>query len=84
MSVKELENLINDNLKPGDPAEKIEAFLGAQGWPYSYDDLVRRYQSHYPDGDVNKPYLIKAVAIWIYVDESKSFQRVVVEEVYTG
>lgn len=84
MSAEELKSFINDNLKPGDPSEEIEAFLDSQGWPYAFDDFVQRYQAHYPDGDVNKPHLIKAVAILIYVDESRAFQRVVVEEVFTG
>lgn len=84
MNTRELTALIEENLSPGDSAEDIEAFLEAQGWPYSYDRFAQRYQTGYPEGDVDNLFTKKVVAIWIYVDESKSFSRVEVENIYTG
>ena len=84
MSVKELEMLINEHLSPGDSAEKIEAFLKEQEWPFTYDRFTKRYQTGYPEGDVENLFTIKAIAIWLYVDESKAFLRAEVDEVYTG
>lgn len=76
--------LINEHLSPGDSAEKIEAFLKEQEWEYDYDRFTMRYQSRYPEGDVENLFTIKAIAIWLYVDESKAFLRAEVREVYTG
>lgn len=84
MNTKELETLINQNLKPGDSSEKIEAFLKEQKWPFAYDRFSSRYSTRYPEGDLDNAFIKKGIAIWIYVDESKAFARAEVEEVYTG
>lgn len=49
----EVEQKINKELKPGDDAEKIEAYFKRDGLPVSYDEFSSRYQSIIRDTDSN-------------------------------
>lgn len=84
MTASEVKAFVEHHLHPGDSPEKIEAFLEDQDWPYSYNRFRNRYSASYRVGDVDKWYRKRATAVWIYVDESKDFERVEVEYVYTG
>ena len=84
MTTDELQAYIDTHLSPGDSAEQIEQFLDENKWPYTYDRFSQRYQTGYPDGEVDTWYRKKAIAIYIYVNESKEYERAVVRAVYTG
>lgn len=84
MTPLELKTFIEQHLGVGDPAEKIEFFLQKQNWPYSYDHFAQRYQTGYPEGEVNTWYRKKGIAIWIYVDDEKKYKSIEVNEIYTG
>ena len=85
MKLKQMEDLINKNLKLGDSEGKITSFLESQGWLYEYDEYAKRFQGRDPDlKPINVIYGKKGHQIYIYVDETKSFKRAEVVIVTAG
>ncbi len=75
---EEVEEKINSTLKPGDSAEKIEAYFEKEGLGSSYDRFLNRYQSiiRHPESNFH------AITIYVYVDENKRFIRIQADDVY--
>jgi hypothetical protein len=83
-SVADIEKLIQQNLKPGDPADKIETFLKQNGFPYNFDAFAHRYESSVPKSESTDAKGVKSViTINIYVNEDRTFQKAEVRTVYT-
>jgi hypothetical protein len=83
-AVTEVEKLILQNLKPGDPDAKIVEFFKQNKFPYSFDDFNHRYQSGVPSSEKTDSKGVKSViAIYIYVNQDRSFQKAEVQMVYT-
>lgn len=82
---KNTEKLINQNLKPGDPEEKIIKFMKSQGWNYSYDDFSNCFQISDPKNKIKKIFISDTFReINIYVDKSKSFVKGEVQIIVTS
>lgn len=83
-SVRNVERLIEQNLKPGDPDRQIVEFFKRNGFPYSFNNFERRYQSYVPKSEQIDSRGVKSViTIDIYVNEDRSFKRVEVRKAYT-
>jgi len=69
----QIEKIINENLKYGDPETEIINFLDTQKWGYSYDTSLKRYQVRCPISE-KKRYILstREIFIDIYVDSEKS------------
>ncbi|MCP4491093.1 MAG: hypothetical protein GY820_27825 [Gammaproteobacteria bacterium] len=80
LSGEEYKNLVNDHLKPGDSKEKIVNFLESQKWNFSYDDFRKAFQISDPQDNGQ----VFRYAIYIYVDDSKSFPHVEIDKFYNG
>ena len=84
-AVAQIQQLIQQNLKPGDPAAKIEAFLQAKKIPYGFDGFAKRYQCRVPSSARTDARGVESVVlIYIYVNADHSFQRAEVEAGYTS
>jgi hypothetical protein len=79
-AVADMEGLIQQNLKPGDPAAKIEAFFKQHNLPYGFDRFNQRYESTM---DLPGRKIESVVTIYIYVNEDRSFKRAEVRMSYT-
>ena len=66
-------------LKPGDSAEKIEAFLGNRGLGFSYDEFQNRYQAVIRSEKTD----FHAIQIYVNVDAEKRFLSVEAFDSYT-
>lgn len=83
-AVAEVEKLIQQNLKPGDSDAKIVEFFKQNQFPYSFDNFNHRYQSGVPKSEKTDAKGVKsAIAIYIYVNQDRSFQKAEVQMVYT-
>ena len=70
---------IESSLRPGDNAEKIEAYFDQQQLDASFDRFNQRYQSiiRHPKSNYH------AIVIYIYVDEERRFTRAEAKNSYT-
>jgi hypothetical protein len=83
-AVAEVEKLIQQNLKPGDPSAKIEAFFKQHDLPYGFDGLNQRYQSRVPSSEKTDSKGVKSsIGMYIYVNKDRSFQKAEVRMDYT-
>ena len=83
-AVAEVDRLIHQNLKPGDPSLKIEAFFKQRNFSYSFDNFNHRYQGGLPSSEkTDKKGVESVIAIYIYVNEDRSFKEAEVRMVYT-
>lgn len=83
MTSKKTEKLISENLNVGDSYTKIETFLKNHDIVFGYDNYHSRYQCIIRDPAWYKPKGYHSIVIYIYVDESKAFQRAEVRDSYT-
>ncbi len=75
-AVAQVEQLIQQNLKPGDPATKIEEFLKQHGFPYNFNEFEHRYETGVPASRKTDSKGVESViTINIYVNPDRSFQR---------
>ena len=76
---KEVEPEINSSLKPGDSADKMEAYFENEGLVLSYDRFQGRYHSiiRHPESNFH------AITIVIFVDEKRRFIRAEADDSYT-
>lgn len=78
-----VELAINSNLKTGDSAEKIEAYLTKSKWPYGYNSRMKRYEAAVRDlGALSVPG--HGISVYVYVDEEKRFMLANTTDFYTG
>lgn len=84
MNKKQIEKLINQNLKPGDSESKIVIFFESQGWLYEYDKYSERFQAKSPGTLTNYFIFEKGIQIYIYLDENMLFKKAEVIEVYSS
>jgi len=83
MEPVDIEELIGRNLAPGDPEEKILRFFRTNRLPFEFDGQKRRYQSHWPTEEEDA--IVESdIAIWVYVNEDGSFNKAIVEKVFTS
>ena len=83
-SVAEVEKLIQQNLKPGDPDAKVVDLLNRSGFPYNFNEFELRYESYMPKSqttDFNG--MESVIGIDIYVNKDRSFKRAEVRKVFT-
>jgi hypothetical protein len=79
-AVADMEKLIQQNLKPGDPDAKIEAFFKQHNLSYAFD----RFNQGYESGVRLKDRKIESVVtICIYVNPDRSFNKAEVRMSYT-
>ena len=84
MSDSELKHFVESHINKGDSREKIELFLKAQGWPYSYNQFESRYEVRYEQGRVDKWYMKSAVGPRLYLDNDGRLMRVEIVRLATG
>jgi len=84
MTSGKVEKLISEKLVVGDSESRIEDFLKDHDIAFSYDDFNNRYQCIIRDPSPSKPKGYHSIVIYIYVDDSKTFQRAEVRDSYTG
>jgi len=84
---EQVEKIINENLKSGDPENRIINFLDAQKWLYEFDSCQKRYQILCPNCE-KKRYILTARQIYIYIyidtENSNSFKYAEVLHIYTS
>jgi hypothetical protein len=82
--VADIEQLIQQNLKPGDPDAKIVEFLKRNGFPYNFNEFEHRYESGVPKSEETDSKGVKSViTINIYVNDNRSFKKAEVRKAYT-
>ena len=75
-TVAEFESLIQRNLKPGDPAAKIEEFFKQNKLPYDFDRFGQMYQCRVPSSEKTDSKGVESVIlIHNYVNEDRSFKK---------
>ena len=80
--VREIQRLIEANLKVGASSEEIEAFLDKFGISGSYDRYNNRYNSIIRDV-AHDPKLDQSVVIHLFVGDNKRFRRAEVFDSFT-
>lgn len=84
VAVAEMEKLIHQNLKLGDPAAKIEEFFKQNKLPYDFDRFDQMYQCRIPASEKTDGKGVQSVIlIHIYVSEDRSFKKAEVRVSYT-
>jgi len=82
--VSDVERMIQQNLKPNDPDAKIVEFLTQSSFPYNFNEFEHRYESYVPKSqNTDSKGMGSVIGIDIYVNEDRSFKKVMVETVYT-
>jgi hypothetical protein len=82
--VTKIQELIQQNLKPGDSDTKIVEFLKQNGFTYSFFDYMNRYECLVPKSENTDWKGVRGVIqMYIYVKADRTFNRAEVTMVYT-
>ena len=78
---KQVNDIINNNIKIGDGADKVIELFGRQKWPYVKDPYQNAIQTNFPV-EVSHGITMHSVAVQIFIDSSNKVKNISVRDAY--